>query len=79
MRGTRKHNLNGAPVERCLRWDEVGVVVQKSWEAMSRSYGRVPLPNGKISRYLVYRSSKELLLRTHRAAIGLIHEIVSKI
>ena len=40
---------------------------------------RRPPIKGKIVRYVANRSSKELLLRTHNAVIGLIQEIVSKI
>jgi hypothetical protein len=42
-------------------------------------YGRRPPINGKTARYAEKRSSKELLLLTHRAVIGLIQEMVSNI
>ena len=47
--------------------------------SLTTVYGRPPPVNGKRVRYAAKRSSKELLLRTHRAVIGLIHEIVSNI
>jgi hypothetical protein len=42
-------------------------------------YGYPPLIKGDTVRYDANRSSKELLPLTHRAVIGLIQEIVSKI
>jgi transposase len=51
----------------------------KSVHKARRSHRRMTPLNGKVFRYLVNRSSKELLIRTHRAVIELIHEIVSNI